>query len=57
LALGVAGAVAAGAGALNDLSSTDAGTRVRVDAICRTKARNRKIPPHHQLARVRRFPA
>src|SRR5687768_16460597 len=49
--VGAAGA----AGAVSGASSTEAGTRVRADAIWSTNARNRKMPPHHQLARVSRF--
>ena len=41
----------------NPLSSTDFGAEVWVDIIWRMKQRPRKIPPHHQLALVRRFPA
>jgi hypothetical protein len=53
----VAGAGAVGTGVENPFSSTDFGTRPRVDAICRTNASARKIPPHHQLTFVRRLPA
>jgi hypothetical protein len=38
-------------------SSTERGADVWVDMICRMKQRPRKIPPPHQLAVVRRFPA
>jgi hypothetical protein len=38
-------------------SSTDVGTRGRAEAICRMKARKRKMPPPHQLAFVSRLPA
>ena len=54
----VAGAVAgAGAGLPNVSSRTDFGTCVRVDMICRTNDRPRKIPAHHQVALVRIVPA
>jgi len=57
---GTAGAEV-GAGAVvevpNPFSRTERGTEVCVDMICRTKLRARKIPPDHQLALVRRFPA
>ena len=39
------------------LSSTDFGAAFREDISCSTKARPRKIPPHHQLAFVSRLPA
>ena len=38
-------------------SSTERGAEVWVDMICRMKQSPRKIPPPHQLAVVRRFPA
>ena len=38
-------------------SSTERGAEVCVDMICRMKQSPRKIPPPHQLAVVRRFPA
>jgi hypothetical protein len=53
--VGVAGAVAGVRE--SGWSSTDVGTRVRVDAICSKKQRNRNTPPDHQLALVNRFPA
>jgi hypothetical protein len=52
------GGAAAGAGEFdNDPSSTERGTRVRVDMICIMNARARKIPAHHHVDLVRRFPA
>jgi hypothetical protein len=54
--LPVLGADGALAGAAS-LSSTDLGAEDRVDIICRTKARPKKIPPHHHDALVRRLPA
>lgn len=54
----VAGAVAgAGADLPNVSSSTDFGTCVRVDMICSTNDRPRKIPLHHHVALVRIVPA
>ena len=41
----------------NPFSSTERGAEVCVDMICRMKQSPRKIPPPHQLAVVRRFPA
>ena len=57
--LAPAGAVFAGAvtGAFgNAWSSTDLGARLREDASARRNDNPRKIPPHHQLALVSRFP-
>lgn len=51
-----AGAAGALAGAAS-LSSTDLGAAERDDIICRTNASPKKMPPHHQLALVKRFPA
>ena len=52
-----AGEVAAGTGTVDGWSSTDVGTRLREDIIASTKLRKRKMPPAHQLAAVRKFPA
>jgi hypothetical protein len=52
-----AGDVAAGTGICDGWSSTDCGARFRDDIIASTKQRKRKIPPAHQLAAVRKFPA
>src|SRR5260221_11116278 len=56
---GDGGDVAGGAGATGcaSWSSTDFGARCRVEASDSTNEMNRKMPPPHQLALVRRLPA
>ena len=58
---GDAGAAPVGAGAVEtgtaNLSSTDFGTELRPPMTCRMSERPRKMPPHHHVIDVSRFPA